>query len=113
MKLTAKEILDKLSEWEEVNVDEADERGIPEMSESLFAHCDMPNPLPEGVGKWKEMEKHGGKGEGNEWHSVKYFIEHDIYIKTTGFYQSHHGTDFDYGYGEEVKPVEKKVTVFE
>jgi hypothetical protein len=36
-----------------------------------------------------------------------------VYIKTDGFYSSYNGTDFDYGFGSEVKPVQKTVTVFE
>lgn len=33
-------------------------------------------------------------------------------LLTTGYYQSHHGTDFYDGYGTEVKPTQQTVTVY-
>jgi hypothetical protein len=66
-----------------------------------------------GIGDWKEVDQYGGEGEGERWYSVKYFKDHDVYIKTNGFYSSYNGTDFDYGYGYEVKPVQKTITVYE
>lgn len=66
-----------------------------------------------GIGKWEEVEQHGGEDEGTNWYSVKYFKDHDVYIKTTGYYQSHVGTEFYKGYGEEVKPVEKTIVIYE
>ena len=66
-----------------------------------------------GVGEYEEVEQVGGEGEGETWYSVKYFPKHDVYIKTRGFYTSYNGTDFDYGYGEEVKPTQKTITVYE
>lgn len=65
-----------------------------------------------GLGEVEEVDQRGGEGEGDHWHSVKYFKDHDVYIKTTGFYSSYHGTDFYDGYGEEVKPQQKTITVF-
>lgn len=58
---------------------------------------------PKLLGKWKEVDSYGGEGKGEEWYSVKHFTDHDVYIKTEGYYQSYHGTDFE-GYGEEVRP---------
>lgn len=67
---------------------------------------------PEGVGEYEEVYQHGGEGEGDHWESVKYFKDHNIYIRTIGHYQSHYGTEFYNGYGEEVRPQEKVVTVY-
>lgn len=66
-----------------------------------------------GLGKWEEVDQYGGEDQGSTWYSVKHFIDHDVYIRTDGYYQSYNGTDFYQGYGEEVKPVQKTITVFE
>ena len=76
---------------------------------------DVLNPIANkkvGIGEWEEVEQKGGMDEGSDWYSVKYFKDHDVYIKTDGYYQSHHGTDFEYGYGKEVKPKEVKITIY-
>lgn len=66
-----------------------------------------------GIGSYEEVEKYGGEDQGSTWYSVKYFKNHDVYIRTDGYYQSYNGTEFDDGYGEEVFPVEKTITVYE
>lgn len=66
-----------------------------------------------GVGPFEEVEQKGGMDEGSYWNSIKYFSWHDVYICTEGFYQSHHGTEFDDGYGYQVFPKEKTITVYE
>jgi hypothetical protein len=66
-----------------------------------------------GLGKVVEVAQYGGEGQGDDWWSVKHFVDHDVYIKIEGDYTSYHGTEFYGGYGYEVKPVEKVVTVFE
>jgi hypothetical protein len=62
-----------------------------------------------GLGKIEEVDQYGGEGQGDTWYSVKHFIDHDVYIKTSGYYSSYNGTEFYDGYGEEVKPVEKTI----
>lgn len=96
-KLTSEEIISKIKE-----------AGIKVRT---FAWGDFNSP--EGVGEFKEVKQYGGEGQGDTWYSVKYFKDHDVYIRTEGYYQSHYGTDFHYGYGEEVKPVQKTITVYE
>lgn len=65
-----------------------------------------------GLGKIVEIEQYGGEGQGERWWTVKHFVDHDVYLKTSGHYSSYNGTDF-YDWGKEVKPVIKTVTVFE
>lgn len=65
-----------------------------------------------GLGKVVEVQQQGGMDEGSNWFSIKHFVDHDIYIKTSGFYASHYGTDFD-GIGEVVVPKSKVITVYE
>lgn len=67
------------------------------------------------LGVMKEVEQVGGEGEGDTWYSVKYFQDHDVYIKVSGWYQSYNGTDFgDWNEAcKEVRPVEKTITVYE
>lgn len=65
------------------------------------------------VGEWEEVEQHGGEGKGDDWWSVKYFKDHDLYIKVSGFYASYDGTTFDgWDSCKEVKPVQKTITVY-
>lgn len=65
-----------------------------------------------GLGKIVEIEQVGGEDQGSHWHSVKHFVDHDVYIMTTGHYTSYNGTDFYDGYGQEVFPAEKTVKYF-
>ena len=65
-----------------------------------------------GLGKVVEIEQYGGEDQGSTWYSIKHFVDHDIYIQTDGYYSSYHGTDFDEGYGYEVKPVQVMVTQY-
>lgn len=65
------------------------------------------------IGAWEEVQKYGGEDQGSTWYSVKHFKDHDVYIRTDGYYQSYNGTDFYDGYGKEVTPKEKTITVFE
>lgn len=66
-----------------------------------------------GIGSWKEVDQYGGEDQGSTWYSVKHFIDHDVYIRTDGYYQSYNGTDFHDGYGSVVTPQKKTITVFE
>lgn len=66
-----------------------------------------------GLGEWEEIEQYGGEDQGSTWYSIKHFVDHDVYIKTDGYYQSYNGTEFEEGYGYEVFPKQKTVTVFE
>ena len=96
--MTAKEIIEEV-ERQEISVDS-------------FGYSDFESPL-ENVGEWEEIEQVGGEGEGETWYSVKFFKDHDVYIRTDGFYSSYNGTDFDEGYGDEVRPKLKTITVYE
>lgn len=66
-----------------------------------------------GLGKVVEIEQYGGEDQGSTWYSIKYFVDHDVYIRTDGYYQSYSGTDFHDGYGRVVTPQQKTITVFE
>lgn len=96
--MTAKEIIAEV-ERQEISVDS-------------FGYSDFESPL-ENVGEWEEIEQVGGEGEGETWYSVKFFKDHDVYIRTDGFYSSYNGTDFDDGYGDEVRPKLKTITIYE
>lgn len=83
-----------------------------DVSVSSFGYDDF-DSVELGLGECEEIEQYGGEGEGSTWYSVKYFKDHDVYIRTDGYYTSYHGTDFDDGYGYEVKPAQKTITVYE
>lgn len=66
-------------------------------------------------GNVKEVDSHGGEGEGEDWWRVFLFEDHGVYIKIKGWYQSHSGTDIESEYEDccsEVKPVQKTITVY-
>src|SRR5690606_38211371 len=46
-----------------------------------------------GLGEVEEVDSYGGEDCGSNYYSVKYFKDHDVYIKVSGWYQSHYGTD--------------------
>ncbi len=102
-KLNYEQIYSKIEEY----FDKDDNGGV-----SSWAYHDF-DPEELGLGEIEEIAQKGGEGEGSEWYSVKYFKDHDVYIKIEGYYTSYHGTDFDGGYGDEVKPQEKTITVYE
>ena len=68
-----------------------------------------------GIGEWEEIDQYGGEGQGDTWYSIKYFKDHDVYLKCDGYYQSYNGTEFYDGWDNvyEVKPEQKTITVFE
>ncbi len=68
-----------------------------------------------GLGECEEIDQYGGEGQGDTWYSVKYFKDHDVYIRVNGWYQSYNGTEFYDGWDccKEVKPISKTITVYE
>ena len=80
---------------------------------NFFAYEDY-DPKELGLGEIEEIEQEGGEGQGDHWHSVKYFKDHDVYVKVVGYYSSYEGANFD-GWADcyEVKPTEKTITVYE
>ena len=103
-KLTGAEILEKL---EDFFIKKDGDEGIAIYAFENFFEEGL------GLGKIEEVDSYGGEGQGERWWTIKYFVDHDVYIKTRGFYSSYNGVDFDYGIGEIVKPVQKTITVFE
>lgn len=67
------------------------------------------------IGYTEEIHQYGGEGQGNRWESVKYFKDHDIYLKIRGYYMSYDGTDFpdEWECVFAVRPQEKTITVYE
>jgi len=96
--MTAQEIIEK-----------AKELGI---SVSEFAYGDF-DTTPFGNVQLN-LDRTGGEGEGSNWSSTHYFKDHDVYLKTSGYYLSYNGTEFD-GWEDcvEVRPIEKTITVYE
>jgi len=52
------------------------------------------------------------EGGGEYSHVVRYFKDHDVYVKVIGCYSSYNGCDWEDEYIH-VKPVEKLVTFYE
>jgi hypothetical protein len=102
-KLTGVEVLDRLEHF----FIQEDNGGIDAYAYDDFHEEDL------ALGKIETVDRYGGEGQGERWWVTRYFADHDVYIKTRGYYSSYNGTDFDYGIGEVVKPVQKTITVFE
>lgn len=66
-----------------------------------------------GLGSVEEVAQYGGESQGSTWYSVKYFKDHDVYIRINGYYESYNGTEFHNGYGKEVTPKQKTITIYE
>jgi hypothetical protein len=64
--------------------------------------------------KWKHIYKQCEEG-GDHWESVKYFPQHDVYIKIVGYYSSYNGVSFEDEWGccSEVRPKKKTITIYE
>lgn len=97
--MTGQEILEKLEDYFDGDV-------------SAFAYEDY-DESEIGLGEIVEIEQYGGSDQGSTWYSVKHFVDHDVYIRTDGYYQSYNGTDFYDGIGKVVTPQQKTITVFE
>lgn len=70
----------------------------------------------EGLGQIKIIEKEGGYNDlqegasGMEFHIIRHFVDHDIYIKLSGYYSSEEGVS-PRNY-KQVTPQQKTITVF-
>lgn len=63
------------------------------------------------LGPVKNVGSYGGEGRGDEYWEVYHFINHDVYIKFDGFYQSYEGSEYEEMF--EVKPVEVTKTEYQ
>lgn len=65
---------------------------------------------------WEEVDYNSFLTDREDWYSVKYFPEHNVYIKVLG-YECPHREEviFEEGWDccEEVKPVQKTITIYE
>ena len=63
-------------------------------------------------GKVKDVERKGGEGQGEAWHLIRHFVDHNVYIRLKGFYSSYDGANFNrYDY-EEVFPEQVIKTIY-
>ena len=97
--MTVKDLTDKLEELE--------------ISKEEFAYDDYDVDLKQYFGEFEEIEHEGGEGEGEKYHIVWYFKDHDLYIRLDGYYTSYNGTDFDDYEFYEVRPKQVTITVYE
>lgn len=66
-----------------------------------------------GLGEVEDIYQRGGEGQGTKWYQVWYFKDHDVYLRIDGHYTSYDGVDFFDGYGYQVFPKEKTITIYE
>jgi hypothetical protein len=69
--------------------------------------------FPKELGEVKEVFRQGGEGKGENWERVYHFVEHDVYLSMSAYYQSYNGCDFEDYEPTQVFPKEKVITVYE
>ena len=83
-----------------------------EISKNDFAHEWYGEAYDPIFGPTEESDQQGGSGQGEDWWVVRYFKDHDVYVRLCGFYSSYNGVDFDgYDY-EEVTPAQETRTIY-
>jgi len=100
--------------------DDADGESAEQIDESLIKKLSEDNKeiTIEGLGKIVIVEQEGGYAElqdgayGMEWHIVRHFVDHNVYIKLAGYYSSYDGLEIQ-GNLCEVHAVPKTVIVYE
>lgn len=95
--MTAKEIL----EIAEKNL------SIEDFAEGYY------DPEEYGFGKVETVDSYGGEDRSSTYYTVRHFIDHNVYIKTEGYYSSYNGVDWDFGHGQEVLPKRKTIIVYD
>lgn len=63
------------------------------------------------LGKIKTVDHYGGEGQGENLYTVWHFVDHDVYIKAEGYYQSYDGGYYTSGWLI-VRPEQKTITVY-
>lgn len=64
-------------------------------------------------GPTEQVYSKGGEGKGEDWERVYHFIDHDVYLSMSGYYQSYDGVDFEGYKPTQVFSKEKTITVYE
>lgn len=62
--------------------------------------------LEKELGSFERIEEHGGEGEGQNYYTIDYFKEHNVYVKLQASYYSYHGVETEGAYFVEVFPTE-------
>lgn len=65
------------------------------------------------VGASEVVERYGGEGQGETYYVVRYFRDHDVYLRADGVYTSYEGVEWGWEDVREVKPKQKTITVYE
>jgi hypothetical protein len=94
-------------------IDNDNEKYI-ELAEN-YTHADWYKEMEKIIGPIKMVEQVGGSDQGSYWYSVLNFIDHNVFIKITGYYTSYEGTSFtmfDTSDFKEVFPSQKTITIY-
>ena len=94
-------------------IDNDNEKYI-ELAEN-YTHADWHKEMEKIIGPIEMVEQVGGSDQGSYWYSVLNFIDHNVFIKITGYYTSYEGTSFtmfDTSDFKEVFPSQKTITIY-
>lgn len=113
--MTFEELIQAIEDYYEHLYDEdADDYEERDYSHGLSEFGNEDNGNIPGIGKYKEVDSEGPY-DGHEWESIRYFPDHDIYIRIKAFYYSFNGLDFDdteWSDIEQVFPFQETITVY-
>ena len=91
--MTYKEIIEKLKAYFdqqfETGGNEDYESSISMWANSEYTGKDL------NLGEIKLVDSQGGCDKGSNWFRVHHFVNHDVYIKTSGYYSSYEGVNVD------------------
>jgi hypothetical protein len=77
------------------------------------AYKDQKPKIEAVLGPFRNIVEKGGEGQGEEYWTITYFEDHDVYIRVDAFYQSYDGTDFSDSKFKQVRPVRVEVTEYQ
>ena len=114
--MNSKEVIEYLDQFDLVDSKWDGQYDSDKLKEEL--HCeylpdDISIKLKEDVGEYDIVNTVGGGEGGGEYvELVVHFKEHDVFLKATASYYSHHGIDYWQNW-KEVTPKTKTVTYYE
>jgi hypothetical protein len=96
-------------------VDADDSRSSPDSIDKFKHYYSTPDvKTDEELGSYKHVEHYGGEDCGSTYYDVIHFVDHDVYVKVSGHWQSYEGLDYSYGkIFSCVRPVEKTTIVYQ
>lgn len=99
----------ELFEEHDLNPEQWMQQDIPNYGSGEDLDCEVRDELAK-LGAYDLVDEYGGEGQGDDYYAIYYFKDHDVYVKFSGWYASHYGSE--YSDMEQVFPEEITVTKY-